>query len=210
MNITWKKTVIAAGVLGVMLATTASSCSSESSGDQKERNFTNRSQQHFNVAQPPHQYDASQARENLIAAHDAMAYGANSWTVQYTEGVGITFQCASRGFPLPFGTQLTNPEKVIYDGQGNLTVPQQEPYGLYPPPDVPATLANCVLPDGNIGIFYSEPPLTTFMFDVHCDPGSKSCAISKDAKATVKVTKVDPRKVNARPVTVPPSSKPGG
>lgn len=209
MQITSKKTGLAALAVAALIGTTAGSCSSDS-GDKTEKDFTERSQRQFNIAQPPHQYDASQARENLIAAHDAMAYGANSWTVQYTEGVGITFQCASRGFPLPFGTQLTNPDKVVGNAHGNVTVPQQEPYGVYPPADVPATLANCVLPDGNIGIFYSEPPLTAFMFDVKCDDKAKSCKVSGSAKATVTVKKVDPRNVRSRPAQGTATPTPGG
>lgn len=188
--------------LAVAAIVTLTACDPQTSGDQQEKAFTEQAQQQFNTGQPPHAYDASQARENLIAAQDAMAYGANSWTVQMMPGVGITFQCASRGFPLPFGTELTNPEKPVYATNGNFTVPQMEPYGLYPPADVPATLANCVLPDGSIGIFYSEPDLTTFMFDVDCDEERKRCQVSDKAKATVTVKKVDPKDVNARPAKV--------
>ena len=180
-------------------------CNDSTSGDQSERDFTARSQQHFDVAQPPHQYDASQARANLIAAQDAMAEGANSWTVQTVPGVGITFQCPSVGMPIPFSTQITNPQKVAYDNNGgNLTLPQQEPYGLYTPDGVAATYANCVLPDGSIGIFYSEPDLTTFLFDVDCTPATKECKVSQNARATVKVTKVTKQQVNTRPGQVSP------
>ncbi len=191
-----------------VLTLTAGSCGDETDGDQQEKAYTERAQKAYNVAQPPHQYDASQARENLIAAHDAMAYGANSWTVQYVEGVGITFQCPSRGFPIPFGSELTNPEKSVYSSWGNFTLPQMEPYGIYPPPDVPATFANCVLPSGDIGIFYSEPPLTTFLFDVTCDETTKRCQVSANAKATVTVKKVDSADVNARPADISATEEP--
>lgn len=178
-----------------LFTVTAAACT-EDTGDRQDRAFSERAQQSYNKAQPPHEYDASQARDNLIAAHDAMAVGANSWTVQYVEGVGATFQCPSVGFPIPYGAQLTNPQKIHNSANGNLTLPQIEPYGLYPPPDVAATFANCVLPDGTIGVFYSEPALTTYLFDVTCNP--KGCTIAGDAKATVKLTRRDPKTVNVQ------------
>jgi hypothetical protein len=189
------------------LLLTAAACSSDnttSSGDSKERSFTDRSQSNFDTVQPPHLYDWSQARENLLAAQDAMAMGANSWTVQNTPGVGVTFQCASRGFPIPYSTQITAPTKGIGDfgspgGGPTVTVPQQEPYGLYVPDNTSATFANCVLPDGKLGVFYSEPPLTSFLFDVNCD--KNGCKIADHAKAVVTVKPVDPAKVCARPST---------
>lgn len=201
------KNLTAAAVLAVT-ALALGGCSDTTSGDSSERKFTAQSQQHFDTAQPPHQYDASQARENLLSAQDAMAQGANSWTVQTVPGVGITFQCPSVGMPIPFSTQITNPQKIAYNGNGNVTLPQQEPYGLYTPDGVAATYANCVLPDGSIGIFYSEPDLTTFLFDVDCNAATKQCKVSQNAKATVKVRKVTSQQVNARPGQVSQTSKP--
>ena len=190
-------------VLAALMIAAAAGCDSGGpSGDQKEKAFTEKQQEIYNIGQPPDMFDASQARENLRAAHRAMAYGANSWTIQYVEGVGVTFQCPSIGYPIPYGAQLTNPEKVSRFGGGDyayLSLPQMEPYGLYVPPDVAATYGNCVLPSGQIGVFYSEPPLTTFGFEVKCDKAGKECVIPRGSKSTVKVTKVDPKKVNARP-----------
>lgn len=183
-------------------------CNSGSPGDNSEKAFTDRSQQHFDIAQPPHQYDASQARNNLLAAQDAMAEGANSWTVQTVPGVGITFQCPSVGMPVPFSAQITNPMKINNQHSTTVTLPQQEPYGLYAPDNVSATYGNCVLPDGSIGIFYSEPDLTTFLFDVDCDPATKQCKVSQNAKATVAVKKVTRQQVNTRPGQV--STQSGG
>ncbi len=86
------------------------SCTSSSS-DAREQRATDKSAKHFSTTQPMHAYDFSQARASLIAAQDALAVGADSWTVQTVPGVGVTFACPSIGFPLPFGTQLTNPRK---------------------------------------------------------------------------------------------------
>jgi len=190
----WKKYLLAGALPLAMIGTMASTCDGSGSGDKQEKKFTARSQKHFDEAQPPHAYDASQARNNLLAAQDAMAEGADTWTVQTVPNVGITFQCPSVGFPIPFGSQITNPVKV--DATNDLTTPQQEPYGIYPPADVAATYANCVLPNGQIGIFYSEPDLTTFGFDVKCDDKGH-CTIPPGSQTKVKVTKVDRSKVHA-------------
>lgn len=168
-------------VLGVTL--TASACTDEAT--KKEYQATDRQEDQYLTAQPPHAYDASQARENLIAAQDAMAYGADTWTVQYVEGVGITFECPSVGFPIPFGTNITNPSKIeVYRGS-EWEMEQMEPYGLYPPADVDATYGNCVLPDGTIGIFYSEPLLTGYGFDVEYNAETGRYEIPSDATAEV-------------------------
>ena len=191
---------VAAGIVAV-LALSASSCDNTTSGDRAETQLTERAQRHFGTAQAPHAYDASQARDNLIAAHDAMALGADTWTVQYVEGVGVTFQCPSVGFPIPFGTNLTNPERIAGDSYGRVTVPMMEPYGLYPPADVAATYANCVLPNGTVGIFYSEPLLTTYGFEVRCDQETRYCTIPPGSEAVVGVTRVTPEDVNVREAT---------
>jgi hypothetical protein len=192
-----KRWLAVPAVLAGVVLLTAGSCQSQNAGDKAESEYTERVQRQYNQAQPPHAYDASQARANLIAAHAAMAYGADSWTVQQVEGVGITFQCPSVGFPIPFGTNLTNPDKLAGNREGGyVTVPQMEPWGAYVPPDVAATYANCVLPNGEIGVFYSEPMLTTFLFDVDCDPESRACTIPAGSEATVQVERVDPEAVN--------------
>jgi hypothetical protein len=177
-------------VSALVLAFVLSSCEEEGSGQAQEQQATRKQQDHYAKTQPHHTYSASQARANLIAAQDAMALGADSWLVQYVEGVGITFECPSVGFPIPFGTNITNPLQVFrYTGGGRYTLPMMEPYGLYPPADVPATYANCVLPSGEIGIFYSEPLLTSFLFDVEYNKNTGRYEIPFDSEATVQVTR---------------------
>lgn len=184
-----KKIFIA--VAAVVLAIVLSACEGDS-GQEQEQRATRAQQNHYAKTQPHHTYSASQARANLIAAQDAMALGADSWLVQYVEGVGITFECPSVGFPIPFGTNITNPQQVYrYGSGGRYTLPMMEPYGLYPPADVAATYANCVLPNGEIGIFYSEPLLTSFLFDVEFNPETGRYEIPYDSEATVNVTRED-------------------
>jgi len=62
--------------------------------------------------------------------------------------------CASIGYPIPYSTQITNPE-VSNGSYGPL--PQAEPNGLYPPSNAEATLVQCVNPDGTVSPGYFEP-----------------------------------------------------
>lgn len=182
-------------VISVVLV--ACTGNNQPAGDKQERDFTTKLQQNYNLVQPPHTYDYSQARENLIAAQDAMALGADSWTFQTVEGKGVSFACPSVGFPVPIGGQLTNPEKVVdLPDSAWLTTAQMEPYGYYPPADVRGTLGNCVLPSGEIGIFYSEPDLTTYMFDVTFDEERGIYVPSEDAVAAISVKNLTSEEVN--------------
>jgi len=187
VTIKFKTTALIAAA-GLALGSLAA-CTDES--QKEEFDATKRQEDQYSAAQPVHEYDVSQARENLLAAQDAMAYGADTWTVQYVEGVGVTFECPSVGFPIPFGTNLTTPEKIVRYAGTDYVMDQMEPYGLYPPSDVDATYANCVLPDGSIGIFYSEPLLTSFGFDVEWNEETGRYEIPADAEAEVAATRVD-------------------
>jgi hypothetical protein len=70
--------------------------------------------------------------------------------------------CPSIGYPIPYSTQLTAPEKMFNRGPGYeqyydaSVIPQSEPNGLYPPGDAAATLIQCVNPDGTVSPMYFE------------------------------------------------------
>ena len=194
----YKRSTIVFALMLAFLATTAGDCDGESEADKSAREWSDGVANTAFENQPPHEYDATQARENLIAAQDAMALGADTWTVQTIEGKGKYFECPSRGLPLPFGTQLTPPDKIVDRSEGDVVISQIEPYLLFPPADVRATLANCVLPNGDTGVFYSEPDITTYTFDVVYDPVKDMYVIPKDSEASVKVTTVTKEEVNVR------------
>lgn len=190
-----RTTSLIAALLALMVVLVG--CEDNNSADQADADFTARIAGQFGKAQPPHAYDASQARENLIAAHDALALGADSWTVQHVEGVGVTFECPSVGFPIPLTSQLTNPERWSSNAHGAVTLPQMEPYGVFTG-STAATMGNCVLPNGEVGIFYSESNLSAFMFDVVCDDETQRCEISQDATSSVTIPRLTPDQVNVK------------
>ena len=62
--------------------------------------------------------------------------------------------CSSIGYPIPYSTQLTNPEQPSGSGY---PIPNPEPNSLYPPGNALATLVQCVNPDGTVSPMYFEP-----------------------------------------------------
>jgi hypothetical protein len=71
--------------------------------------------------------------------------------------------CASMGYPIPYATQMTNPQVRAY---GELALPQSEPNSLYPPSNAAATLVACTDEAGNIAPAYIEQEVMAFPFRV--------------------------------------------
>lgn len=74
--------------------------------------------------------------------------------------------CPSIGYPIPYSTQLTNPEVYNYNGT---TLPNMEPNGLYPPDNAAATLVQCVNPDGSVSPTYIEWYVLAFPYRIASD-----------------------------------------
>src|SRR5579872_5387033 len=81
----------------------------------------------------------------------------------------LHFFCDSFGYPLPAATQYTAPERPAksyetYE-QGNVTIPQEDPNGLFSPADAEGSWVVCKDPHSNkAGVVYSEPRLITTPF----------------------------------------------
>ena len=68
------------------------------------------------------------------------------------------------GYPLPYATQFTNPEKLIFSNS-SLTLPQADPNGLFSPASAEGTWTLMKDPHGtNTGVVYSEPRLIVMPF----------------------------------------------
>lgn len=127
--------------------------------------------------QPPHVYDYSAQRDIVIQLYDAtVPRMPNTWTVFLSEtGVPLT-TCASKGYGIPFGVQLTNSQ---YPKEGNsvgefISLPQSEPSGLWT--DSVTTSATWVICDFGNGVYeptYSEPEVMVFTHPVTIDENGK-------------------------------------
>ena len=81
--------------------------------------------------------------------------------------------CASIGYPIPYATQITNPEKLsrYYETGGYIegVVSNAEPNGLYTPADAAATLVQCVNPDGSVSPTMFEPTVFALPYRIASD-----------------------------------------
>jgi len=75
--------------------------------------------------------------------------------------------CDSLGYGIPYATQYTNPQKMIYsDGGGHvLTLPQADPNGLFSPASADGTWIMCKVPGTDkIAPQFIEPKVITLTF----------------------------------------------
>jgi hypothetical protein len=79
--------------------------------------------------------------------------------------------CDSIGYPMPQGTQFSNPQKHIYNSSSDhgYELPQAEPNGIFPPNTGEATYVICVNPNKptQTGMFYVEPRVITSPWALH-------------------------------------------
>lgn len=71
----------------------------------------------------------------------------NVATITYVTDINgrLHKRCNSIGYGLPYATQYTNPQRVVYDsGHGNAVIPQADPNGLYSPASAEGTWVMCV------------------------------------------------------------------
>ena len=90
-----------------------------------------------------------------------------NYAYAYSEMTGkFTFIGKCIGFPLPYSTQFTNPQKVEWMSQGRYTtLPQADPNGLFSPASADGTWILLVNPKtGEPKPMYMEPKVTVVPF----------------------------------------------
>jgi hypothetical protein len=75
--------------------------------------------------------------------------------------------CASIGYPIPYATQLTNPQRYV--GSGGAVIGNPEPNGLYSPGNAEGTIVNCANSDGTITSTYWEPRVFALPYRIKSD-----------------------------------------
>jgi hypothetical protein len=84
-------------------------------------------------------------------------------TYQYDLNGHLHFFCNSIGYPIPYATQYSSSERMAKSSeipyQGNVTLPQSEPNGLFMPASADGTWVECINPHNpnQTGMVYSEP-----------------------------------------------------
>lgn len=121
-------------------------------------------QDQMNKNQPIHSYPYSWERELFQQMFDARMSASTTYNYRIDERDGFsTWSCVGAGLPIPYSTQLSNPEVRVYGYEGGtISLPQPEPNGLYTPDDAAATLIPCYNADGKVSPVYEELPVTSY------------------------------------------------
>ena len=105
-------------------------------------------------------------RQILIETYLARNNTISTFSYLFTLDGRVIEICASIGYPIPYSTQLTSPEKVEYS---QLALPNAEPNSLYPPDNAAATLIQCVNNDGSVTPAYIEQDVMAFPYRIASD-----------------------------------------
>lgn len=151
-------------LLAIFMTVAADGCTSTS--DSRTAETVKNQQNIYDINQPIHVYQRSQPRDSLLAIYDAKVESRNTWSVVQSLTGKLIFQCPSVGYPLPGGTQLTNPQ--YWAGTG-LALAQPEPDGTYTDPNTDSTYVLCSRKNGKVSPVYTEAKVSAFPFPVSVD-----------------------------------------
>ncbi|MCL4384494.1 hypothetical protein M1116_03500 [Patescibacteria group bacterium] len=159
-------------VLAILVPMAFAACSSSSSVVEEQRAVNQ--QQEAAQGRVPQPVMKNYLERYLMAElYKARDNAVATWSYIQSPYTGkILWQCASIGFPIPGGTQLTNPEQYYSSGG---VLPQAEPNGLYTPATSAGTYVMCVNKDGTISPQYKEPAVETSMCPIEEVNGEVRC-----------------------------------
>lgn len=185
----WKR-LGAAATLVVAIGLSADSCNNASTAEQSQADSQLNT---YNHNQPIHKYQYSAERAELQQLIDLRVKGQlNTWSVWVANNGTPLGMCPSKGFPIPYSTELTNPWQASAGGPnagtGNVAIGQMDPQGTFPSQSTLATWVMCLSPDGSIHPQYLEPMVMTYTHEVSIEGGKivDKGAPSGDSALTVK------------------------
>lgn len=161
------KKIIGILVLVIVLVMTLTSCATSSELD--TQSTVNDQQNIYNQNQPIHTYNYSVERDIVQQLYDfRVTKLVSTWTVWLAQGTGEPIDmCASKGYPIPYNTSLTNPEQTAWSNYADSSViAQAEPNGLYPGGSTSATWVLCVESDGTLHPRYVESEVIAYDYPV--------------------------------------------
>lgn len=161
----------------VLIAILLSACGQENTGGlREEQQRTANQATQYSDSQPIPVFEWSLERQVMIELYKARnnAVGTFSYVLNPYDN-SIMFECASVGYPIPGGTQLTNPQQLTWRKEhGNYiegVLPMMEPNGTYSPDNSANTYIMCVNDDGTISPIYVEWYVWTFPYPMHSVEG---------------------------------------
>lgn len=157
-------------LLLVAFLVSADSCSDSNKAEQDQ---VSTQQDTYNKNQPTPTYQYSNERAALIQILNQRTTGSlNTWTVWYSNSGIALGMCASKGYPIPYSTELTNPLQATGGSNTTVAVGQMDPQGTYPSQSTLATWVLCIdPPTGTIHPQYVEPLVITYTYPVELRDG---------------------------------------
>ncbi len=177
----------------IVVTFTLLACNSTPTSNSKEAQQVSSQQDLFTKNQPVHAYQYSAERAALIQLYDLRVKGdLNTWTVVVSNSGVPLFSCPSKGFPLPYASELTNPQQVdarrVDLGAGYNTIDgvtsQMDPNGIYPGNGL-GTWVLCIDDKGVVHPQYFEPLVMTFTYPVAIKDGKIVVTGAADPSSTI-------------------------
>jgi hypothetical protein len=159
----------------------------------KEAKQVNLQQEQYVNAQPAPQFTWSLTRHELIEIYKAKNAAVSTYSVVYNQYKGIIeFQCASFGYPIPGGTELTNSMAFPTGTDGTITysagpLPQAEPDGVYAPGTSAGTYIMCRVDDGTAYPVYVEDNVLTFPYLMATDVNGTLIKANETDQPNIKI-----------------------
>lgn len=165
-------------LLGLLLVPMLMLTGCTQGSDYTERERVEDQQKVYVDSQPLPAFDWSLERHIFIELYKARNSAVKTYSYIRNLNGQVIFQCPSIGFPMPANTQLTNPDKRIYNH--STVLPQAEPNGLFTSPSTVGTFVFCINSDGTVSPSYFEAEVET-----HLSPISGS-TLSGDGSLKIK------------------------
>lgn len=163
-----RKTHLFAALLVVFVALTAEDCNRPETTDQKQQQQQEQILAEGNAKTGMPSITNFRERKllrDILEKRDKADYV--TYTYVYSEMTGkFTFFCESIGYPIPYATQYTSPQKLEGRYMEHMyVIPQADPNGLFSPASADGTWVLCKDPNSKrVEAVYVEPKVTTSPF----------------------------------------------
>jgi hypothetical protein len=182
----WQSMVRYAFLVFVLLVTVLTNAACTSTALVQEQAKVNSQQEIAQNKVPQPVMEIYLERYLMSSLYTARDQAVATWSYIQSPYTGkILWRCTSVGFPIPGGTQLTNPSQYY----SSTTLPQAEPNGLYTPNTSAGTYVMCVNKDGTITPAYKEPQVETSLCPIEEIDGEVVCI-----EGATPSLKIDPAK----------------
>lgn len=162
----------------VFVALGADSCQGAAQQQNTETNQVDKQQALYLQVQPVPFFNFSVERDEYIQIYQARMRAVDTYSVVVSMTGKVLWSCPSKGYPIPYTTQLTNPVREFDAGINNgwaVVLNQAEPNGLFTG-TTSATWVLCVrqTPGGGVQIVptYAEPEVLSFSHPVQIVDGN--------------------------------------